>query len=339
MTARHATARHFRPCGAHQGWRLILLGACLWAHAAHAADPAVQELDLQFARQVDHRLILPLSDQRPYVSLAQQALAQAGLSDLPAQTVLLIDRSPLVQAAFLLLLTDSGEWHWIGATAVSTGKPGGFKHFVTPLGVFLHSPDNPDYRAAGTYNKNHVRGYGVRGMRVFDFGWQMAERGWGSGAIGPMRLAMHATDPQRLEARLGSIASDGCIRIPASLNHFLDHYGVLDAAYEAALSQGKALRVLLPDRQPLAWPGRYLVVVDSAALNRPFWSPEPGKQNALTTSSPPGESRVHQRTERQKAVPHTAGVERGEQNGPAQHRAPGPRLRLVSHPLFTGTAP
>jgi hypothetical protein len=255
---------------------LVLAGVLLLGHTAWAADAAMLELDAQFARQVDHRLELPLSDQGLYIGLAQQALAQAQHQQLPAQTFLMVDRNPHIQAAFLLLLTPAGDWHWVGATAVSTGKPGSFEHFITPRGVFAHSPDNPDYRAAGTYNENHIRGYGVRNMRVFDFGWQMAERGWGDGGSSPMRLAVHATDPERLEARLGSIASEGCIRIPASLNHFLDHYGVLDADYEAALSEGKTLRALLPDRQTLPWAGRYLIVIDSEATERPLWSPAPG---------------------------------------------------------------
>jgi hypothetical protein len=207
----------------------VLAGVLLLGHTARAADAAVTELDAQFARQVDHQLVLPPSEQARTIGLAQQALAQAQLKNLPAQTFLVVDRNPFIQAAFLLLLTDTGDWHWIGATAISTGKPGGFEHFITPRGVFLHSPDNPDYRAAGTYNENHIRGYGVRNMRVFDFGWQMAERTWGEGGTSAMLLAVHATDPERLEARLGSIASEGCVRIPASLNHFLDHYGVLDA--------------------------------------------------------------------------------------------------------------
>ena len=183
-------------------WSLVLAGVLL-GQAAYAADAAVQELDVQFARQVDRRLELPLSDQGRYIGLVQQALAQAGLHMLQAQTVLVADRNPFIQAAFLLLLTGSGDWHWVGATAVSTGKPGSFDHFITPRGVFLHSPDNPDYRAAGTYNENHIRGYGVRNMRVFDFGWQIAERGWGDGGSSPMRLAAHATDPERLGAPAG----------------------------------------------------------------------------------------------------------------------------------------
>lgn len=279
MIATQSSTQHALHRGGVYAVRLLLAGALLLGQAARATDAELQELNAQFARQVDHRLVLPLSEQQRYIGLVQATLAQAGLAALPAQALLAVDRSPQVQSAFLLLRTEAGSWHWVGATALSTGKPGGFEHFITPLGVFLHSPDSPDYRSVGTYNENHIRGYGVRGMRVFDFGWQLAERTWGKGGSSPMRLAMHATDPERLEARLGTIASEGCIRIPASLNHFLDHYGVLDADYEAALAQGKTLRAMLPDRQPLAWPGRYLVVLDSGALERPFWSIAPGAKH------------------------------------------------------------
>jgi hypothetical protein len=262
---------------------LALTSALLMGPTAHAADADVLELQAQFARQVDHQLELPLPEQNRTIEQVKQALAQAALKDLPAQTFLVVDRNPHIQAAFLLLLGKTGEWHWIGATAISTGKPGGFEHFITPRGVFLHSPANPDYRATGTYNQNHIRGYGVRGMRIFDFGWQVAERTWGNGGSSPMRLAMHATDPDRLEARLGSIASEGCIRIPTSLNHFLDHYGVLDADYETEVAKGNSQRALLPDRQSAPWPGRYLVVIDSDAQERPLWSPVPGKKPAPRT--------------------------------------------------------
>ena len=41
-------------------------------------------------------------------------------------------------------------------------------------------------------------------MRVFDFGWQMAEKGWGKGGEGVIRLQMHATDPDLLKSVLES---------------------------------------------------------------------------------------------------------------------------------------
>lgn len=229
----------------------------------------------QFAREVDRRLDVPIADQQRVLLLLETALGEAGLQHPPAQAFVVVDRSPLVQAAFIVLRTQAGDWHWIGATAVSTGKVGSFEHFLTPLGVFAHSLDNPDYRAEGTFNKNRIRGYGVRGRRIFDFGWQDATRGWGAGGISTMRLQMHATDPTVLEPRLGRVASEGCIRIPATLNVFLDHHGILDADYLQALSNGAALWVIKPGQQTIPWPGRYMVIVDSEAGERPAWSPPP----------------------------------------------------------------
>ncbi len=258
------------------GGACALFFSCLQAQArVSGPEPEVNvfsDFDAQFARQVDHRLQVPERDQALYVAMVENALEGAGITGLTPQWMLVVDRSASVQAAFLLIRSDASHWHWVGATAISTGRRGGFAHFITPLGVFLHSPANPDYRAEGSYNVNHIRGYGVQGMRVYDFGWQVAERTWGTGGESRMRLAAHATDPERLEASLGSAASEGCIRMPASLNHFLDHYGVLDAEYEVASAQGKAQRVLLADRNPMIGAGRYLVVMDSHTSLRPPWA-------------------------------------------------------------------
>jgi hypothetical protein len=119
-------------------------------------------------------------------------------------------------------------------------------------------------------------------MRVFDFGWQQAVRGWGRGGESTMRLQMHATDPDFLENRLGTVQSRGCIRIPASLNVFIDHYGVLDGDYESALAEGKTLWVLPKTRAATDWSGRFLVVVDTARTARPAWSPLPGAGKKLS---------------------------------------------------------
>ena len=120
----------------------------------------------------------------------------------------------------------------------------------------------------------------MRGMRVYDFGWVMAERGWGPPGKSIMRLQMHATDPAILEPRLGRTRSKGCIRIPASLNRFIDHYGLIDAEYERAAREGRYLWVLLPKRAPTRWPGRYLVVIDSERENRPAWAGWPPPRTA-----------------------------------------------------------
>jgi hypothetical protein len=140
-----------------------------------------------------------------------------------------------------------------------------------------------DYRAEGTRNALGIRGYGVQGMRVYDFGWVPGERTWGRGGISPMRLQMHATDPDILEQWLGERRSKGCIRISATLNVFIDRYGLLDADYERAASEDNHLWVLRPDRVPTVTPGRYLVVIDSMQRVRPDWSPPPRTRGSRRT--------------------------------------------------------
>ena len=255
-----------------------------------AGDEALPDWTERFARKVDHRLDVPLADQQGYILLLQRALDEGSLTALAGQSVVLVDRSPQVQAAMVLVRTLAGGWHWLGATAVSTGKTGTFEHFLTPLGVFAHTLENPDFRAEGTFNSNHIRGYGLRGRRVFDFGWQLAERGWGGGGSSKMRLQMHATDPRVLEPRLGRVASEGCIRIPATLNVFLDAHGVLDADYEAAVARGEKLWILNASRQTMPWPGRNMVIVDSQVTERSIWSPlptTPGAKPDPTAPMPP----------------------------------------------------
>jgi len=162
----------------------------------------------------------------------------------------------------------------IGSSKVSTGQAGRRGYFITPVGVFLHTDGILDYRALGTFNENHVRGLGLKGMRVWDFGWQQAEKGWGvKRDMAEIRLLMHATDPDHLEQRMGRPASQGCVRIPATMNRFLDLYGVLDADYERAARDDAGVRsVLLPEREPPPLAGNVMIVVDSSywCTNRPL---------------------------------------------------------------------
>jgi hypothetical protein len=120
--------------------------------AASPVDASKESLlawSKQFSHEVDHRLDVPQAEQQHYFILLQQALSDAGLTELPAQTFVLVDRSAQVQAAMLIVKTPTGGWHWLGATAVSTGKMGTFEHFLTPLGVFAHTLENPDFRSLG----------------------------------------------------------------------------------------------------------------------------------------------------------------------------------------------
>ena len=223
------------------------------------------------------RLQVPAAAQHEYGERLEAALQGDQLGNLSGEYVVLVDRCANVQALFIYFrATPADKWVMIGASPVATGRPGEFDHFITPLGVFEHTPDNMDFRAEGTMNQNGIRGYGKRDMRIFDLGWAQGERGWGKGGMSQMRFQMHATDPDKLEPLLGIRHSKGCVRIPASLNVFLDHYGILDAEYEALVESGKSLWVLHSDRQVTPWAGRYIVVVDSERKTRPGWSPGPG---------------------------------------------------------------
>jgi hypothetical protein len=247
---------------------------CVSAPAV-ATPPTAQQLAGIYRTSVDRQLQIPGEELRRYSELVDLAFARAAIRIEGAQYVLAVDRDPQVQALLLLWRSEAGDYEIVGASAVSTGAPGSFDHFETPLGVFEHGPWNPDFRAEGTFNENGIRGYGLRGLRVFDFGWQRVPKGWGDHAVIDMRLQMHATEPDSLEARLGSPQSKGCIRIPTTLNRLLDHYGVLDAEYEKLAREGRQLWVLKQDREVVAGAGRYLVVVDSARQERPAWSPAP----------------------------------------------------------------
>jgi hypothetical protein len=232
-----------------------------------------------FAHDVTRRLKVPAADQRAYGDRLQQTLEQNALGNLSGEYVVLVDRSENVQALFIYFrASPSDNWQMIGASPVATGRPGQFDHFITPLGVFEHTPDNMDFRAEGTMNQNGIRGYGKHDMRIFDLGWAQGERGWGKGGVSQMRFQMHATDPDKLEPILGIRHSKGCVRIPASLNVFLDHYGILDREYEALVAGGRSLWVLHSDRVVTPWAGRYIVVVDSQRKARPAWSPAPGSK-------------------------------------------------------------
>jgi hypothetical protein len=239
------------------------------------ADELGTKLATLYEQQVDRRLNLPEEEQQRYAGMLRDALSEAGLDDLAPQYFVLVDRNVFVQAAMIFWKSDEGQLSFIGASPASTGKPGQFEHFETPIGVFEHTLDNLDFRAEGTRNEFGILGYGTKGMRIYDFGWLKAPKGWGDRHESIMRLQLHATDPNFLEPRLGSAQSKGCIRIPATLNTFIDHYGILDADYDRAIAEGRTLWVLESSREPTPWSGRYLVVVDTKRDQRPSWSPLP----------------------------------------------------------------
>jgi hypothetical protein len=231
-------------------------------------DAEAAKLSAALKREVPH--LSPRTPERDvaWIGRAKAAMAASGEQqplDRP-QLMVVVDRNPAVQAMAIILARPDGPWEVIGGTRVSTGQLGRFDYYVTPVGVFRHTDSILDYRAEGTFNENHIRGLGLKGMRVWDFGWQTAGKGWRADREqGPMRLLMHATDPANLEYRIGRPASKGCIRVPAAVNRFMDHHGVLDADYERAAKVDPMFRALLPrDRVPTPLAGNALVVIDSA---------------------------------------------------------------------------
>lgn len=247
-------------------------------------DVEAAVMSAMFYDEVDHRLELPETDFLAYTKLLNAALTSAGIVTLTPQVIVLVDRSSNVQAAMILWKAPSGSLYLIGTASVSTGRSGSYEYFETPLGVFRHSVGNPDFRAEGNRNTNGILGYGPKGTRVFDFGWQLGTRTWDQKGASLMRLQLHSTDTDLLEPRVGTQQSKGCIRIPLSLNHFIDHYGSLDADYEEAARAGKKISVWLHDRRPTKWPGHYLIIVDSQRTTRPNWA-RPSGMEPITDSS------------------------------------------------------
>ncbi|MGI3776484.1 MAG: L,D-transpeptidase [Janthinobacterium lividum] len=234
------------------------------APAAVSAEAARLRADL--AREVPALLTRNPARERALVALLRQSVAAGDFAIDHPQLLVAVDRNARVQQLSVVLARPAGAWEVLGTVHVSTGQAGRFDHYITPLGVFPHTDLILDYRAEGTFNENHIRGLGLKGMRVWDFGWQWAHRGWGADASPiQIRLEMHATDPSVLAQRIGHTASQGCVRIPDAMNRFLDHHGVLDAEYErAAVDEIRYRALLLPDRVPTPLAGNALVVVDSS---------------------------------------------------------------------------
>ena len=132
---------------------------------------------------------------REWIARAQSAIATSGFKIDRAQLVVVVDRNPDTQQMRILLARSEGRWIDLGGSKVSTGQTGRRDYYITPTGVFMHTDAILDWRAEGTFNENHIRGLGVKGMRIWDFGWQNATKGWGTGETGDIRLLLHATDP------------------------------------------------------------------------------------------------------------------------------------------------
>jgi lipoprotein-anchoring transpeptidase ErfK/SrfK len=238
-------------------------------------DEVSREVEVLRLRQAMQREVPKLVTRTPaqdaqWIALARVETALSGFVPDRSQLLAVVDRNPRVQALAVVMAAPDVDWKVIGVAHVSTGSTGRFDHYVTPRGVFHVTDAILGFRAEGTENENGIRGLGAKGLRVWDFGWQRAMKGWAEAAgkpdSTPIRLMMHATDPDKLEQRIGQPASQGCIRLSTMLNRFLDLHGVLDSEYErVAATDGRFRALLLADRVPSPLAGNTLVVVDSAA--------------------------------------------------------------------------
>lgn len=256
--------------------RAILAITLTLAFSTHASSaPTPEDLTAAFTESVALATRVPHEVALEYLTEASKRLDAAEADLSREQFVLVVDRNPKVQTMLVFLGGGAAaSFRLIGASPVSTGGTTRFDHYLTPEGVYDHTfTDFSDFRAEGTKNGNGIRGYGAKGMRVWDFGWVPAEKTWlkKRTEMGDIRFQMHATDATSLERRLGSVDSKGCVRLSGSLNSFLDKYGALDWHYEQAVAQGRTAWVLRKDRVSTPFAGRYLVVLDSKASETPAW--------------------------------------------------------------------
>ncbi|GAB6038994.1 hypothetical protein JCM15519_35530 [Fundidesulfovibrio butyratiphilus] len=197
----------------------------------------------------------------------QNQMRKAGLEFTTSQYFVYADRNPRSQIVLVgFYNAQTGEIEFLGGDLISSGnldKEGDY--FVTPVGVFENLLENFSYRALGTPNQEGWRGLGAKDSRVWDFGYQKSVKKYkGGNTMSEMRLLMHATDPDKGEPRLGRTDSKGCVRISGALNRFLDTYAILDEHYEEWARTKPDSWLLKKDRQPVGYPGKYLIIGDSA---------------------------------------------------------------------------
>jgi hypothetical protein len=291
------------------------------AAPAPAIDEEAARLGQALRQEVPHLIVDKPDSARAWIEYAQAAIAPGGYKIDRPQLLVVVDRNPRVQQMRIVLARPDAPWQSLGGSKVSTGRPRGFEHFLTPTGVFSHTDRILDWRAEGTFNENHVRGLGMEGMRVWDFGWQRAVKGWGPpGGVGTMRLLLHATDPATLERRIGSAASDGCVRIPTAMNRFLDLHGVLDSDYEqTAKRNARFAAAPRPDadgpRRQRAGDHRFLGRSGVAGFDHASGSgAEPGVRAGA--ASPGGWGEREEQGEKPRPAPSPASVRRIQASPP-----------------------
>jgi len=153
--------------------------------AAAVVDVAVEVEALRLREALSHEVrgAIPHSREHDagWIELVRNELALAHETIDRPELLVVVDRNPRVQQLMILLATPQGDWQVVGGSRVSTGQKGRFDHYVTPRGVFHLTDAILGYRAEGTLNENGIRGLGAKGMRVWDFGWQVAMKGWNAG--------------------------------------------------------------------------------------------------------------------------------------------------------------
>ncbi|WP_010510118.1 L,D-transpeptidase [Komagataeibacter europaeus] len=250
---------------------VFMTDAAAQAHAAPLPDAAVMlQHDMQQELGAQSALTRPKQTERA-MALADGMLDHANAWPQDEQVMLVVDRAPRVQLMWIVLATPAAHRLTpLGMVPVSTGLPGRKEHFRTPAGIFINDGQIYGYRAQGTKNEHGIRGNGEKGMRVWDFGWQTTEDWRRKDAVAVVRLEMHATDPTFLEPRLGRADSEGCIRIPARINSFIDRHGLLDRQLDLIVQQddpqkARAVRALLGRNHiPTPLEGDRVIVVDSS---------------------------------------------------------------------------
>lgn len=164
------------------------------------------------------------------------------------------------QKGGLLIFEENQMITSLGLIPISSGRAGPRDYFYTPPGVFDHDGKILGWRAQGTPNSHGIRGFGVRGLRIWDFGWQDTDKGDGLKSS-QIRFLMHGTDPDYLESKLGTKQSKGCIRVSTQANRFLDKFGILDKVTRDLAQDDKRWRALLGTYYDNNYTGRYLIVV------------------------------------------------------------------------------
>jgi lipoprotein-anchoring transpeptidase ErfK/SrfK len=227
------------------------------AAPSETLEQAAERYRAKFANAAGRAAVaLPEGEEAEDQRLLAEKVANGEIKIDSTQFVVVADVLKSRQNVSIWLLDPQGQSALIGAGRTSSGRRGRFDYYLTPDGVFQNLSDNGNFRAEGTKNEHGIRGYGAKGMRIYDLGWQSSFGGWGKMNPAQIRLQMHSTDPTYMESRLGMPDSKGCVRIHQNVNRFIDANGVLDRDFEL---NGKTWP-LDPHRVRTAYSGSYIVI-------------------------------------------------------------------------------